>query len=579
MKKEAFTYPTSLGLQSHGAMRLQQFARRMGACPGLLPRLPRTVEAVRPISLLLSAVILFVLLTSRAAAQSSLEQIKARGELVIATDPTYPPFEFKVGDKLQGFDIDIGDAIGKQMGVRVRWLPLEWAGVLPALDAHKCDLVISGVTITDERKKKGLTFSRTYFLSGQAIVRRKGDTRIKSLQDLKDKMVSVQMETTGQFALEKIGVPRSHILKFDTLQEGLLDVRNSKSDACVADLPALHENLRQSYSELELVGGAFKQENLGIVARHDEPNLLNAVNLALEQVMVNGDYAKAYATWIHEPADTALFAGLDKVKGDGTTPADKLPHGAVVAVAENAADQATGAFAIKWSLLREAMPSLLRGARVTLLLTIFTLIFGVVAGLVVALCRISPFAPLKYLATVYVELVRGTPLLMQIYVIYFVLPAIHISVDSFVAGVMALSFNAAAYISEIFRAGIESIDTGQMEAARSLGMDYPAAMRWIILPQTLRRVLPPLTNEAVALLKDSSLVSVVALTELMRVGKEYATTYGSPTTAYLGVAVLYLAMTLPLTYVVRVLEKAWQPISRPRAGAPAIPVVKEAAQA
>ena len=120
-------------------------------------------------------------------------------------------------------------------------------------------------------------------------------------------------------------------------------------------------------------------------------------------------------------------------------------------------------------------------------LTLLTLIFGVSFGLIVALCRLSTFAPLRILATVYVEIVRGTPLLMQIYVIYFVLPAFHISVDSFVAGVMALSFNAAAYISEIFRAGIESIDTGQMEAARSLGMDYSGAMRWIILPQTLRR--------------------------------------------------------------------------------------------
>ena len=156
---------------------------------------------------------------------------------------------------------------------------------------------------------------------------------------------------------------------------------------------------------------------------------------------------------------------------------------------------------------------------------------------------------------------------MQIYVIYFVLPAVGIELSSFVAGVLALSLNAAAYISEIFRAGIESIDSGQMEAARSLGMDYPQAMINVILPQTVRRVLPPLTNEAVALLKDSSLVSVVALAELMRVGKEIATNGGSPTTIYLTVAVFYLAMTLPLTWLVRRLEHKWQPISQPRAGA------------
>ncbi|HLJ54622.1 MAG TPA: ABC transporter permease subunit [Chthonomonadaceae bacterium] len=501
-------------------------------------------------------------LAAAANAQSALKEIRAHKELVIATDATYPPFESIDKGKIAGFDVDIGNAIGRQIGIPVRWINLEWSGVLAALENHKCDLVMSGVTITDERKKKGYAFSRPYFLSGQAIVRRRGDAAVQSLADLKDKIVSVQMETTGQFALEKIGVPRSHILKFDTLQEGLLDVRNGKAAACVADMPALHENLRQGYSELEIVGGVFKEENLGVVARQTDSDLLEAVNRAIEQVMLDGDYARAYSTWIHEPPTTALLAELDRVKGDGTTPADKLPIGDSVATAPQAAAQPVSSFTIRWSLLREAMPRLLAGASLTLELTLFTLILGVTAGLVVALCRISPVPPLRWLATVYVEIVRGTPLLMQIYVIYFVLPVFHISLNSFVSGVMALSLNAAAYISEIFRAGIESIDSGQMEAARSLGLDYGGAMRWIILPQTLRRVLPPLTNEAVALLKDSSLVSVVALAELMRVGKEVATTSGSPTTLYLGVALLYLVMTLPLTFLVRWLERAWQPISR-----------------
>ena len=194
----------------------------------------------------------------------------------------------------------------------------------------------------------------------------------------------------------------------------------------------------------------------------------------------------------------------------------------------------------------------------TLILTLLTLLIGVPLGLLVALCRLSGFAPLSALATIYIELVRGTPLLMQIYVIYFVLPSLGISLPAFLAGLAALSLNSAAYVAEIFRGGIESIDAGQREAARALGMTGGQTMRHIILPQTLRRVLPPLTNEAVALLKDSSLVSVVALSELMRVGKEIATNAGSPTTIYLAVACIYLAMTLPLTALVRRLESRWQ---------------------
>jgi His/Glu/Gln/Arg/opine family amino acid ABC transporter permease subunit len=221
-------------------------------------------------------------------------------------------------------------------------------------------------------------------------------------------------------------------------------------------------------------------------------------------------------------------------------------------------------------VLRDALPTLLKGARLTITLTGLTLVLGVPLGLLVALARLSPFRLLSVPATVYVEAVRGTPLLMQIYVLYFVLPATGLSLSNFVAGVLALTLNAAAYVSEIFRAGIESIDVGQREAARALGMSGGQAMWNVLLPQTIRRVLPPLTNEAVALLKDSSLVSVVALAELMRVGKELATNAGSPTTIFLAVALLYLAMTLPLTLLVRYLETRWRPISRERRRAGAL---------
>jgi His/Glu/Gln/Arg/opine family amino acid ABC transporter permease subunit len=175
------------------------------------------------------------------------------------------------------------------------------------------------------------------------------------------------------------------------------------------------------------------------------------------------------------------------------------------------------------------------------------LFLGVPAGLLLALARLSRVVPVRALASVYVEAVRGTPLLMQIYVIYFVFPALGLSLAPFLAGLAALTFNSAAYCAEIFRAGIDSIERGQTEAARALGMTGNQAMRHVVLPQTFGRVLPPLTNEAVALLKDSSLVSVVALSELMRVGKEIATTAGAPTTVYLAVALIYLALTLPLT--------------------------------
>ena len=491
----------------------------------------------------------------------ALDQVRARKKLIIATDATYPPFEYKDGGKLMGFDVDLGNEIAKRLGVKAEWLPLEWTAVLGSLEAHKADLILSGMTITEERKKKGYTFSRPYFLSGQSIVRRNDDNSINGLNDLKQKTVSVQDETTGMYAVQKIGVPANHIMKFDQLPEALTDVRNHKSDAAVADMPALKRLVRMSFGDMQIVGGIVKDEYVGAAARKGETRLAQAINEALAQMMTDGTYASIYKKWIQEPATTRMLGKLDAMRDQGSVTVKDAEEILSNAPTESAAlntGKAPGV-SIRWNLLWNARKLLLEGAKVTLIVTFFTLIFGAVAGLLIALARLSAPPPIRALMVFYVEIVRGTPLLMQIYAIYFVLPAFGLSFDNPIkAGIAALTLNAAAYIAEIFRAGIQSIDVGQMEAARALGLDYRGAMRWVILPQTLRRVLPPLTNEAVALLKDSSLVSVISVTELMRVGKEVAANTAAPTTLYLGVGAIYLAMTLPLTSLVRKLEKTWQ---------------------
>lgn len=484
-----------------------------------------------------------------ARAENALGKIQARGKLIVGTDATYPPFELKVGDRFEGFDIDLGKEIGKELGVRTEWVNINWDGIFAALQTGKFDLVMSDVVITDKRKQE-MAFSQPYFLSGQTVARRRNDSRIGEAKDLAGKLVSVQQETTGQYAVEKMNLPGTRIRKFETMQDALLEVRNGRADAAVGDMPALKEMIRKGYPELELTGGIFVHENYGIAARRGEPELLGAVNAALDRIMADGRYARIYQRWIGEPLPAGYVEELERVRPEGTP----------------LTERATGsAFTIRWGLLRGALPLLLRGALLTLEITALTLFIGIPAGLMVALARLSAFRPLSALATAYVEVIRGTPLLVQIFFIYFGLPVIGLQLDPLVSAVTAMSLNAAAYIAEIFRAGIQSIDSGQMEAARSLGMDYAGAMRWVILPQTIRRVLPPLTNEAVALLKDTSLISIIGLAELTRVGREQASNSGSPVTILLAVALLYLVMTLPLTALVRMLEWKWQPVRRPRA--------------
>ena len=209
-----------------------------------------------------------------------------------------------------------------------------------------------------------------------------------------------------------------------------------------------------------------------------------------------------------------------------------------------------------FELIEKALPILLLGAGVTIEITAVSVFIGFCIGLFVGIARICKVKVLRILAAIYADCIRGTPLLVQIFLIYLALPIVtgH-RVEPFVAAVAACGINSGAYVSEIFRAGIQAIDVGQMEAGRSLGLSWWQTMYYIILPQAVRNILPPLGNEFIAMLKDSSLVSVIGFEELTRRGQLIiAQTYGS-FEIWSTVAVLYLIMTLAISRVVAMLEK------------------------
>ena len=210
-------------------------------------------------------------------------------------------------------------------------------------------------------------------------------------------------------------------------------------------------------------------------------------------------------------------------------------------------------------LVVSSFPLLLVGAGVTIKITAMSVALGVLIGLFVGIARISTFKPIRFLAAVYVDFIRGTPLLVQIFLVYFALPALTGQrIDPYVAAIGACSVNSGAYVAEIFRAGIQSINAGQMEAARSLGMTWTQAMRYIIVPQAFKRVIPPLGNEFIALLKDSSLVSVIGFEELTRRGQLIIAKTYSSLEIWLSVALIYLVMTLTISRFVAYLEKRFK---------------------
>jgi His/Glu/Gln/Arg/opine family amino acid ABC transporter permease subunit len=490
----------------------------------LVQRGPRLLHSVTRV---IAIAAMAVLVTAEPLlAQSALERVRTAGRLRVGIDATYPPFGIAEGGEFSGFDVDIARAIARELGVEAELVNASFDGVFPALQNGSFDVVISAVTITPERSATML-FSDPYIAAGQQIVVR-GDSGITGPEDLAGRSVGVQINTTAQFSMEKrAGVT---IAKYNTIDLALLDLQNGRIDAVASDGPVLRYMVRMSFPGLKAVGAEYTDEQFGVVLARRSDDLRRAVNAALWRLQDSGESAKIHNKWFGES------------NAPGTT-----------AAAPRAFDP--GIVARTWSFF-------VRGAWLTAVIAASSLALGLPFGLCLALARVQSSRLVSTPAAVYVEVMRGTPLLVQILFVYFVLPSVGVNLPAYASGVLALTLNAAAYISEVIRAGILSIDAGQMEAARSLGMSYWQSMRRIILPQTFRCVVPPLTNEGIALLKDSSLVSVIGLSELARTGQELASRYAAPLTIWPLVALLYLALTFPLTRVAEYLERKWRPVTR-----------------
>lgn len=459
---------------------------------------------------------LICLLASFSFAETTLERVRRTGAIQVGTDATYPPFESKVGEAYEGFDVDLGEAVAREVGVQIVWTNVSFDGIFPGLIAGKYDMIISAVTITPERAAE-MAFSDPYYDAGQIITVQKGEQEVATVRDLVGKAAGVQVNTTSQYMLERQG--GVDIRKYASMDLALLDLQQGRLRAVVGDAPTIQWMIGRSFPSLEMVGEPLTQDRYGFVFRKGDADLAQAVNAALARVRAAGTYDALHAKWF----------------GQAQKPDQKEP-----------------------ALTERLLPLFAKGLLWTVQLTVAAYLLALPLGLAVALLRIVPSRPAAWAAGAYVEVLRGTPLLVQIFFVYFVLPSAGLSLSAWAAGVVALGVNASAYVAEVCRAGVLSVDRGQAEAARSLGMTAWQALRFVVLPQALRRMVPPLTNEAVALLKDSSLVSVMGLTELTRAGQELSGRYADPLTVWPAVALFYFAATFPLTRLAAWMERRYE---------------------
>src|SRR5262245_25935102 len=208
----------------------------------------------------------------------------------------------------------------------------------------------------------------------------------------------------------------------------------------------------------------------------------------------------------------------------------------------------------EWDVIWESVPFLLQGALATLEISLAAIVLGTVVGLFFGLASVSGNRPLRLFTKAYVYFIRGTPPLVQVFLVYFALPVLGINLPPFWAGVVALSVNAGGFIAEIVRAGIESIDVGQAEAAFSIGMTRIQAVLRILFPQSIRRIVPPLTNEVITLIKGSSLLSVISVFELTRAGQVIIAAKFTPFEIYFALALMYLAIVAVMSQVSELVE-------------------------
>lgn len=464
-------------------------------------------------------------------------------ELRWAADPdSNAPYAFYDSrDELTGFEYDLVQALAREMGRRPVFTQNNWDGLIPGLNRGLYDLVICGIEITPEKSQEVL-FSSPYYTTFEQFVNRRGGPDVTSLEELAGKSIGTLSQTHALSMLE--ATPGVIVKTYGEEVNAYQDVANGRLDGVLLDYP-IAKYYASPNPHLQLVGPPFGRLQYGIALRKNETALQQEINAALGRVIASGEWREILSKWgLWTPT---MAAELDQPVDPASPPTEFTDF--VESHAENA-----GLFT-RLERLLSYWPLLLSGAWITLKVSILGMILAVGVGFSLATLRVFGPAPLRWIATLYIELIRGTPLLIQLLLIFYGLPNLGIKLDPFLAGVLGLGLNYAAYEAENYRAGLLAIPRGQMEAARALGMTHLQGLRFVVIPQSFRLVLPPVTNDFISLLKDSSLVSMVTLIDLTGAYNRIATQTFDYFGAGLLVAAIYLLIGLPFVRLARFTEQ------------------------
>lgn len=462
------------------------------------------------------------------------ELLVKAGTLTVSTSPDYAPYEFldikQTGiKKFQGSDIFLANFIAQTLGLELEIRQASFDGLVMELDTKKTDIVIAGLTY-DEDREKNYTFTDPYYETGDGgqvlVVLKENFESLNSFDSLNKNSITIGCQPASvQENLVTSQLPEAKKENFSKIDEGVMRLEKGAIDA-IALSKVNAETIINSNSKLAILTGfefeIVENGTMGLLAKNNP--LVEYINEAISYLGEND-----YQNWLDA---SQLYA-------NSIASAEELSEG--------------NFFTRFWTVLTDYGMDFLQGTGITLLLSAVTVIFGTIIALLLTIIRRNKLKVVRSVGHVYVEFVRGIPLLLLLWLLYLISPA---SWPSYVSVSIALFLNSGAYVAEIIRAGIGSVDKGQYEAARTLGLSKFKTMQKVILPQAIKKILPALGNEFVALIKETSLASVFFIGDLMTIKNNITSITYLSIEPFIIVGIIYFVLTFGTTKLINKFEKS-----------------------
>lgn len=468
---------------------------------------------------------MFVLATTlfTANAENKLSEIQKSGEIKIATNAEFEPFEYKNGDKIVGIDIDIAEKIAESLGVQTKINDVSFDAVTLELNSGNCDFAIAAMSYSSD-KAQNVDFSDVYYYSKQAIIV-PNDSNIKSSSDLDGKRIGVAMGFTGDIYCTE-NFKNSMIERYNKSSDAVLDLINKRLDAVVVDDAPAKKLISLSNNKVKMLDEYLFEEGYRIAVPKGETELLEHINSVLKSLKDSKEIDKI----------------VDKYITDSYSPSIDL----IAQIYNNLKE-------------KDRYKMIINGLLTTLEITAVALLIGIFIGILISAIKVSHkenfvIKILKALADLYLTIIRGTPVVVQLFVMYYLIFS-STGLSKVVVAMIAFGINSGAYVAEIIRSGILSIDVGQYEAGRSLGLSESITMRKIIMPQALKNVLPTLVNEFIQLIKETSVAGFIGVTDLSRAGDIIRSQTYEPLVPLSTVAILYLITVIATTFFMSFIER------------------------